>query len=487
MAVYRMRNRAQNYDWGSRWMVPALQTADGESLSPTEEPVAEIWMGTHPRGPSSVEIDSRDTVLLSEILSRSGSGELPYLFKILTAERGLSIQTHPTQAMARDGFAWEESQGIDIAAPHRTYRDRNHKPELLCAVDEFWGLRGFRPLSELQREMRGLAEMLTEEAGEADKAEEADRAEEAVNQLREVLQRFVADPGVAVWREVFATLLRIAESGETTAVERALHAYCSDDGSGDRRPGDSAAADDPPDRNNRYWWCRELMRQFPGDLGAAAPLYLNLIHLRPGEAVFLEAGVLHAYLYGAGVELMASSDNVLRAGCTSKHVDRPELLRTVQFTFDPPAVVEPDTVTCGDGTLLRYRTGAQEFELVRFSLSSKPEGPQKPAGPGSPDSTDGAALGGHPLGGGMTFAKRGGAAIVLAVGGAVEVTAMPSESPRDPAGGIADSVGPVVLHSTESALVDYETQRVSLRGRSAATVYVAGTPGTIICAGDAAS
>lgn len=440
MAVYRMRNRAQNYDWGSRRMVPAMQAGHGESITPTAEPVAEIWMGTHPRGLSSVDTPAEGALPLPVVLGRSGPEELPFLFKILTAERGLSIQTHPSRAMAVAGFRREEAQGVDIGAPHRTYRDQNHKPELLCAIHDFWGLRGFRPLSELQSEMRGLAAALHEEA---------------VMPLRNLLQQFVADPGVASWREVFATLLSMAEAGETAALERSLHAYCGGSPAGDSPPEDAKSH-----RNDRYWWCRELLRQFPGDVGAAAPLYLNLVHLHPGEAVFLEAGVLHAYLYGAGVELMASSDNVLRAGCTSKHVDRGELLQTVSFTCDPPVVVQPATVPCGAGTLLRYRTVAEEFELLRLSF------PQ--------DRSDSTQLPG------VELVKAGGAAVVLAVGGTVQV----GNDPSDEGSGVEESV---ILQSTESALVDYTTRRFLVQGRPEATVYVASLPGTISCGEGAGS
>lgn len=429
MAVYRMRNHAQNYDWGSRRMIPALQAAGSGVVHLNPEPVAEIWMGTHPRGPSSVEIVHGGIEPLTELLSRGGDGELPFLFKILTAERGLSIQTHPSRAMAEEGFHREETQGVDIGAAHRTYRDRNHKPELLCAVDDFWGLRGFRPLHELKKEMARFAKELHSEA---------------TSPLRAALERFVAVPGEATWREAFATLLRMAESGETAALEHALHSYC----------GDPGAAGDKPDRDNRYWWCRELMRQFPGDAGAAAPLYLNLVHLHPGEAVFLEAGVLHAYLYGAGVELMASSDNVLRAGCTSKHVNRSELLRTLTFTFESAAVNQPETVFCGGAELLRYRTAAAEFELLRCSLRcSLRSGEQARR---------------------VELTKDRGAAIVLSVGSSAQVSV----------GGLdaeSSSAPPVALASTESALVDYETNRFSIDVRSPGTVYVASVPGAITC------
>lgn len=425
MAVYRMRNHVQTYDWGSKWMLPALRAAGDGPVHPHPRPVAEIWMGTHPRGPSSVELGPEGHVPLTEILNRFGAGELSFLFKILTAERGLSIQSHPSKKMAEEGFYREEAQGIDIDAPHRTYRDTNHKPELLCAVDDFWGLRGFRPLPELQQEM---ARFVTELDAET------------MNPLRTALEHFVAVPGEATWRDAFAALLQVAETEETAAFQRALHSYC----------GDPGAVKDEPERDDRYWWCRELMRQFPGDSGAAAPLYLNLVHVHPGEAFFLEAGVLHAYLYGAGVELMASSDNVLRAGCTSKHVDRSELLRTLAFRFESAGVSQPDMTSCGGAELFRYRTQAEEFELLRCSSH-----------PGEPTRR-------------IELTKDRGAVVVLSVGTSVQVTVKgaDTESHREAA---------VVLASTESALVDDETKRFSIDLHAPGTVYLASLPGAVAC------
>ncbi|MFW5694077.1 MAG: mannose-6-phosphate isomerase, class I [Alkalispirochaeta sp.] len=429
-----MHNTIQNYDWGSRWMFPVLQTAEGfdGSEGAPEAPIAELWMGTHPRGPSSVEISPGRRVPLTEILSRSNGGELPFLFKVLTAERGLSIQTHPSRDLAQEGFRREDARGVDIEAPHRMYRDRNHKPELLCAIHEFWGLRGFRPLPELQREMRGFLSAFP--------ATPPTKVHDAVS-------RFVATPSEATWREAFATLLQAAENAEHPSVQRALLDYC----------GDPTRDDRVQERDNRYWWCRELMRQFPGDLGAAAPLYLNVVHLHPGEAMYLEAGVLHAYLYGAGVELMAASDNVLRAGCTSKHVDRQELLRALAFVFQPAAIVRPPSLPCGTGFMRRFVTTAGEFELLQCGV---PNGLQA---------------------GRVHLTKtRGSAAVVLSVGADARIF---DERP-DGSGSSREQGNTVVLASMESAVVDYGTDRFEVEVTPPGVVYVAGEPGAIRCSED---
>jgi len=395
----------------------------------SEDLVAEIWMGTHPRGPSYAETSPGTYEPLTEVLGRVGARELPFLFKILTAERGLSIQTHPSQALAREGFQRETAEGIDRGAPHRMYRDRNHKPELLCAVDDFWGLRGFRPLEELQTEMQGFMNVLQQPAADT---------------LRGALQVFVSSPTESTWREAFAALLQSAEGAARAAVVSALQTYC----------GTSNLGSSEPKRDNRYWWCRELLRQFPGDLGAAAPLYLNLVHLNPGEAIFLEAGVLHAYLYGAGVELMAASDNVLRAGCTSKHVDRRELLRALGFVLEPAAVLSPAAEMCGDGRMTRYRTSADEFELLRYAL---PPGVNH---------------------GRISLTKsRESVAVVLSLGTTAGVFEEPKQLP-------AVMGRSVELSSTEAAVVDYGTDRFMVELHAGGVAYVAGVPGAITCTGN---
>ncbi len=438
-----MRNRTQHYDWGSRWMLPALEIGGavrdessgsggggGSSAEISPEPVAEVWMGTHPRGPSFVETSSGAFEPLAEVVGSAGTGEMPFLLKILTAERGLSIQTHPSRALAYDGYRREDAQGIDIAAPHRMYRDQNHKPELLCAVEDFWGLRGFRPLGELTSEMNRFVDLLPPAAAE----------------LRAALRAFVASPSTSSWRTAFAALLQAAEGAARTAVVAALEQYCHV----------SDAETDPPGRDDRYWWCRELSRQFPGDLGAAAPLYLNLVHLKPGEAIFLEAGVLHAYLYGAGVELMAASDNVLRAGCTSKHVDRPELLRALSFVFEPASVVAPEGKPCGSGVVQRYLTSAREFELLRCALP-----------PGVSE-------------GRVVFSKSASSvAVVLSLGGEARVVEAASADAASP-----EAVVPgrsVPLSPTESAVVTSETKQFVVELHARGVVYVAGVPGAITC------
>ncbi len=309
MPVYLLLNPIMKYDWGS---VNAL--ADLQQREPSGEPEAELWMGTHHRGSSAIFLGPGDTVPLGEL-----AGELSFLFKVIAAEKALSIQVHPDLQQAAEGFDRENAAGTPLDADERMYRDRNHKPELMVALSDFWLLAGFRPLEELQAEMRGLPQYLT--------------------------GAFVDHPGEESWRELFSRLITL----EGDEVRRIVSIV-------------KAAASGTAPRHDRYWWVRELSRQFPEDPGSIAPLYMNCLHLRKGEAMFLQPRTLHAYLKGSGVELMASSDNVLRAGCTTKHRDPQELMRILDFETGAPGVMHPDTPADG---LERWSTPAAEFQLSR--------------------------------------------------------------------------------------------------------------------------
>ena len=207
--------------------------------------------------------------------------ELPFLFKVLAAEVPLSIQAHPNQEQARSGWARENAEGIPLDAPRRNYRDLNHKPELLCALTPFVALKGFRPFDETTRGLDPIAR--PELAGEP--------------------ARLGREQSPAALRSLFARLMTLEADEREPLLKRAAAQAA-------RKPADPA-----------WRWVKSLMERHPGDVGALAPLYHNLVTLAPGQAFFLPAGELHAYLEGTALEIMANSDNVLRGGLTPKHVD----------------------------------------------------------------------------------------------------------------------------------------------------------------------
>jgi mannose-6-phosphate isomerase len=303
--IYRLENRIQTYAWGSH-------TAIAELLGlpmPSPEPQAELWMGAHPRAPSEVDIDGRrvslDRLIKTDPLAMLGpeamdkfGNRLPYLFKVLAAAEPLSIQAHPSRSQAIDGYGRENRLGIPLDAPQRNYRDDNHKPECLCALTRFWGMCGFRFPAQI---LDGLAGFCP-------------------NTLAGERERFLKAPDARGTRALFTALMTLPEAKkEAVLKEAACSALRLADG-----------------KSRRARWIARLVKAYPADIGVISPLLLNLVCLEPGEAMFLPAGQLHAYLEGTGMELMANSDNVLRGGLTPKHVDVAELTRTLNF--DPIAI-----------------------------------------------------------------------------------------------------------------------------------------------------
>ncbi|MET0405470.1 MAG: mannose-6-phosphate isomerase, class I, partial [Cystobacter sp.] len=276
---------------------------------------------------------------LGEAVTRRFGAELPFLFKVLAAETPLSLQTHPSLAQAREGYARENAQGIPLSAAHRNYKDANHKPELTCALTPFTALCGFRRADET------LA--LFDALGVA-----------ALAPWLAPLRDAPDSRGVARLFEAVMTLPSARRAPLVGAVVEACAA---------RAAGQGPFLEE----------CRQAVRLgslYPGDPGVVAALMLNLVQLAPGEALYLPAGNLHAYLGGVAVELMANSDNVLRGGCTPKHVDVPELLRVLDFRCGPVEVLTPAPGAQGEAV---YATPSEEFRLSRFAL--KPGAPSRPA------------------------------------------------------------------------------------------------------------
>lgn len=322
-----LNGRIRAYPWGSRTMIAELR---GQP-SPSERPEAELWFGAHPAAPSEIDSTPLTEIIAADPAAALGPrvlaehGEtLPFLLKLLAADEPLSLQAHPSAEQAREGFAREDEEGIPLTAPNRDYKDVNHKPELIVALTDFTAMAGFRPLEQTRElfaalQCHALDRYLTMMDG-SDGAEEGD--------LRALFTTWITIPGKVRTELIDATV---------------------------------AAAQPLLDRDD--WIGRTLRNvvylneRYPGDVGVLGALLLNHLELAPGEAVYLDAGQLHAYIRGMGVEVMANSDNVLRGGLTSKYVDVPELVRVLDFHPIVDPVVEPV-----DGS---YPTPAPEFHLTR--------------------------------------------------------------------------------------------------------------------------
>ncbi|WP_405903506.1 mannose-6-phosphate isomerase, class I [Streptomyces sp. NBC_00656] len=339
----RLSNTVRPYAWGSTTLIPTLL-----GVAPTGEPQAEMWMGAHPGAPSRItragsaaEAPAAPSSppaeqALTDVIAADPAGELgqpavdkfgprlPFLLKLLAAGAPLSLQVHPDLAQAQQGYADEESRSVPIDAPHRTYKDANHKPELICALTPFDGLCGFRRPVEAAEAMEGLG----------------------VDSLKPYADLLRAHPEEAALREVLTAILTAdpAQMAETVVATAAAA----------ERIGGAYAP------------YARIAHHFPGDAGVLAAMLLNYVQLQPGEALYLGAGVPHAYLEGLGVEIMANSDNVLRCGLTPKHIDVPELLRIVRFEATEPGILRPEASPSGEEL---YETPVDEFRLSRFDLS----------------------------------------------------------------------------------------------------------------------
>lgn len=332
--MIRISTAELHYAWGSPTAIPALL-----GTAATEEPVAEAWFGAHHAGPSPVlAADGTPAVgtladaiacdpqqaLGADVVARFGPA-LPYLLKVIAADRPLSLQVHPHVDAARAGFAREDAAGVPLDAPERSYRDRNHKPELVYALTRFEAVCGFRAPRRAAELLEGLDAPLAKE-------------------LHDLL---TAQPDVRGIEAAFTELLRPATRPTPAAVQEVVDACAARLADGSPSPrADSTVL--------------QLAEAYPGDPGVVTSLLLNPVTLHPGDAMFVPAGGVHAYLRGVGIEVMASSDNVLRAGLTPKHVDVEELLRNVDYVAAPPIRIAPERF---HGATRVYYAPVDDFEL----------------------------------------------------------------------------------------------------------------------------
>ncbi|GAC56207.1 mannose-6-phosphate isomerase [Gordonia hirsuta DSM 44140 = NBRC 16056] len=325
------------YAWGSRTVIAEMQGRP----SPSAHPEAELWFGSHPVSPAICTdctgdlltlIDDDPIAALGEATVQTFEGRLPFLIKILAADEPLSLQAHPSKEQARAGFAAENEAGLAADDPRRNYKDRWHKPEIVVALTDFEALAGFRDPAqtvELLRSLQvpGLDSALGLLAGSPDEAG-----------LRAVFTTWLTLPERVIAElvpDVLAGAVRLLEGGQTPFADE-LRAVL------------------------------ELGEVYPNDPGVLAALLLNFVRLQAGEAIFLDAGNLHAYLRGSAVEAMANSDNVLRGGLTPKHIDVPELLRVLDFRPVSREQMVPAVEPLG--AELIYLTPAPEFRLSRVEL-----------------------------------------------------------------------------------------------------------------------
>jgi mannose-6-phosphate isomerase len=333
--TFHLKGKVQNYAWGGFNFLPALLDFDNVD----NMPCAEYWMGAHPSA-SSIISDDVSSVSLNEYINDNPAetitskvfeqfGELPYLFKILDVKDMLSIQVHPTKVEAAKGFDAEEAAGIPITASNRNYKDRNHKPEVMVALSEFWLLHGFKQKDVL---MQTLIE---------------------VQEFNVLMPLFKTGGYKGLYQMVMEMEQMYVDNMLAPLVKRELR----------RKAHNELTKQDPG------WWVAKLFENTPTvtniDKGVFSIYFFNIVKAEAGEAVFQGAGVPHAYLEGQNVELMANSDNVLRGGLTPKHVDVPELLKHTLFEGIKPNVMKGNDI---GNNAVHYPCPVPDFGIQKIEL-----------------------------------------------------------------------------------------------------------------------
>lgn len=317
--IFQLNGVVKHYDWGGTDLIPGLLLLPNNG----NKPYAEFWMGTHPLGEGTVQTD-KGTQPLSSI-----TGRLSFLLKLLDVKSMLSIQVHPSKSSAEQEFARENAEGIALDHPGRNYKDDNHKPELMVALGDFWLLHGFKPPEELVYTLLNVVE------------------------LRELL---------AIFNELgYYGLYTHVMTMPQSEVNRILQPLVLN--------LQNIYGEEAIEKTDEDHWVAKAAANFTKDgnidRGIFSIYLFNLVHLKKGEGIFQGAGVPHAYLEGQNVEIMANSDNVLRGGLTTKHIDVPELLKHVKCEATYPAILTGKEIA---KQVYDYPVPVEDFKLERIQL-----------------------------------------------------------------------------------------------------------------------
>jgi mannose-6-phosphate isomerase len=334
--AYKLHGIHRHYEWGGRTFIPQLMNLDNT----TGKPFAEYWMGAHPSAPAMVETPEgavaldkmieENTIQILGAKTADRFGNLPYLFKILDVEKMLSIQVHPSKENAEKGFLNEQLAGVPIDATHRNYKDQNHKPEVMVALSDFWLLHGFMPPIPLKERLTSLAP----------------------------LQNLLPIFGIDDYAGLYSYFMRLDQVA-VDAILKPLLALAVDE-----------VASGKVDKAHPHWWAN---RYYGGvvpasniDKGILSIYILNILNVPKYHGVFQGAGILHAYLEGQNIELMANSDNVLRGGLTPKHIDIEEVLQHIHFEPTYPSIFKGDQKTSNE---IIYPCPVPDFGLTKISIT----------------------------------------------------------------------------------------------------------------------
>lgn len=341
--IYKLKGAIQHYAWGGFEYITQLLGIDNAA----KQPVAEYWIGAHSSAPSML-LDEDVQIALDKLFSAQPEllGEqvsdkfrhLPYLLKILDVREMLSIQVHPTKEEAEKGFDEEEEKGVDIKAANRNYKDRNHKPEVMIALSDFWLLHGFKPAEEIKKTLGQVVS------------------------FRPLLPVFESEGYKGLFQHVMQLPQQEVDTMLLPLVQKELK----------RRSFHESDKNEPGFWVGEYYLNKEVKNI---DRGVFSIYFLNLVYLQEGEGIFQAAGIPHAYLQGQNVELMANSDNVLRGGLTNKHIDVAELIKHTRFEAVVPEIIDSNAIASGnsikfpvdDFTISRIALGNEQVKLLTTS------------------------------------------------------------------------------------------------------------------------
>ncbi|MFK8060120.1 MAG: mannose-6-phosphate isomerase, class I [Polaribacter sp.] len=334
-SIYQIEGKIQNYDWGGKKFIPYLISENNT----TNSNYAEYWLGAHLKAPSLIKT-TEGNISLNEFLSQepieklglnvvSNFGKLPYLFKVLDVNKMLSIQVHPTKEAAEIGYSTENRKGIPLTAKNRNYKDKNHKPEIMVALSDFWLLHGFLERKKLIKNLKDTPE------------------------LSYLLKTFNEKGYLGLYKKVMEYSQEEVNKILMPLVDRIYPKYLNNE---------------LKKSSSEYWSAKSLNSKVSNDIdrGIFSIYFFNILNVSKGEAVFQDAGVPHAYLEGKNIELMANSDNVLRGGLTTKHIDVKELLNNIKFEETIPEILNGNNNELNAEVV--YKTIAKDFELSKIEL-----------------------------------------------------------------------------------------------------------------------
>lgn len=334
--AYKLQGIHRHYEWGGKSFIPQLMQVDNV----TGKPFAEYWMGAHPSAPAIVTTGEGQKALDQMIQENKAHflgtntadqfGSLPYLFKILDVEKMLSIQVHPSKENAEKGFLKEQAAAVPIDASHRNYKDQNHKPEVMVALSDFWLLHGFMPALALKERLASNAPLQT------------------------LLSIFGQDD----YAGLYSYVMRLDQNAADEILKPLLEIAIQEVATG------------KVDKSSPHFWAN---RYYGGivptsniDKGILSIYFLNIVNVPKHHGVFQGAGLLHAYLEGQNIELMANSDNVLRGGLTPKHIDIDELLQHIKFEPTYPSILKGDLANSNE---VLFPCPVPDFGLTKITLT----------------------------------------------------------------------------------------------------------------------